>query len=57
MARVARRFTVFSFRLFAKLSAQVRNQGRARADMRVPTARAIGSKINFQIGIVPADGT
>jgi hypothetical protein len=29
----------------------------ARADVRAPTTSAIEGKIDFQIGIVPADGT
>ena len=34
-----------------------RNRGRARADMPVPEAPALQAKIDFQIRIVPADGT
>jgi hypothetical protein len=48
---------VFSFGLFAKLLSYARNRGCAGADMLVPSAPAIKAKIDFQIRIVPADGT
>jgi hypothetical protein len=47
---------VFSFALFAT-HLGARNRSRARADMPVPEAPALQAKINFQIKIVPADGT
>jgi hypothetical protein len=47
---------VFSLAVFAKLFG-ARNWGRARVDMAVPEAPALQAKIDFQIRIVPADGT
>jgi hypothetical protein len=48
---------VLSFGLFAKLLSYARNRGCAGADVLVPSAPAIKAKIDFQIRIVPADGT
>jgi hypothetical protein len=48
---------VLSFGLFAKLLSYAHNRGCAGADMRVPSAPAIKAKIDFQIRIMPADGT
>jgi hypothetical protein len=47
---------VFSFAVFAKLL-RARNWGRARTYTPVPEAPALQAKIDFQIRIVPADGT
>jgi len=57
MASVARRFMVFSLGAVYEVLRCARNRGRAPADMQVPTAPAIEGKIDFQIGVVPADGT